>query len=268
MALPHNTAILPQPPAKTHLGNGKPLTFCIGIRVRDGIIALADTRIVRGSEQINKQKLAEFLHKDASLFTMTSGLRSIRDKALVYVEETLRDASDPLDRLYQFVNLFGNQLRRVREEDGSSLAAAGLQFNLHAIIGGCLASDSSPQLFYVYPEGNWLEAAPDSPYFIVGRTYYGKSLLDRLLRYDTPLQSALALALLAFDATRSSVTDVDYPIDVAVITQGARRPLFRRYDERDLRTTTAWWSQVLVDSLNSIPMDWAQELLQQSQAPH
>jgi putative proteasome-type protease len=84
------------------------LTFCIGIRVRDGIVALADTRIVRGSEQGNKQKLAEFQHKDESLFTMTSGLRSVRDKTLVYVEETLRESKPPMDRLYQFVNLFGD----------------------------------------------------------------------------------------------------------------------------------------------------------------
>ncbi len=157
------------------------MTFCIGIRVREGIVALADTRIVRGSEQLNKQKLAEFLHHDYSLFTMTSGLRSVRDKTLVYVEETLRSSGLLCDRLYQFVNLFGDQLRRVKEEDGASLASAGLQFNLHAIIGGCLKDDPSPQLFYVYPEGNWLEASTDAPYFIIGRTYYGRFLLDRLL---------------------------------------------------------------------------------------
>ena len=128
------------------------MTFCIGIQVRDGIVALADTRIVRGSEQVNKQKLAEFQHNDDSLFTMTSGLRSVRDKTLVLVEESLRELKQPVDRLYQFVNLFGDQLRRVRFEDGPSLASAGLQFNLHAIIGGCLSCDSAPQLFYVYSE--------------------------------------------------------------------------------------------------------------------
>ncbi|MCC6510113.1 MAG: proteasome-type protease [Pirellulaceae bacterium] len=240
------------------------MTFCIGIRVREGIVALADTRIVRGSEQLNKQKLAEFLHKDESLFTMTSGLRSIRDKTLVYVEETLRDPKLSIDRLYQFVNVFGDQLRRVRHEDGAALASAGLLFNLHAIIGGSLGADPAPQLFYVYSEGNWLEASPDSPYFIIGRTYYGKFILDRLLNYDSSLQSALALALLAFDATRTSVTDVDYPIDVAVIANGNRRPVFRRYDANDLQATTLWWSQVLSQSLKTIPMDWAQELLSTS----
>ncbi len=243
------------------------MTFCIGIRVRDGIVALADTRIVRGSEQINKQKLAEFLHKDDSLFTMTSGLRSVRDKTLVYVDESLRNSQFAVDRLYQFVNLFGEQLRRVNSEDGPSLASAGLQFNLHAIIGGCLPADPSPQLFYIYPEGNWLEASPDSPYFIIGRTYYGKFVLDRLLNFESSLNSALALALLAFDATRTSVTDVDYPIDVAVLPMGTRRPVFRRYEMSDLQVTTAWWSQVLKDSLKSMPMNWAQELLEQATNP-
>ncbi len=124
------------------------------------------------------------------------------------------------------------------------IGLAGLQFNLHAIIGGCLPADPSPQLFYIYPEGNWLEASPDSPYFIIGRTYYGKFVLDRLLNFESSLNSALALALLAFDATRTSVTDVDYPIDVAVLPMGTRRPVFRRYEMSDLQVTTAWWSQV------------------------
>ncbi len=234
--------------------------------MRDGLVALADTRIVRGSEQVNKQKLAEFLHKDASLFTMTSGLRSVRDKTLVYVDESLRDSQVEVDRLYKFVNLFGDQLRRVKNEDGPALASAGLLFNLHAVIGGCLAADPDPQLYYVYPEGNWLEASPDSPYFIIGRTYYGKFMLDRLLTYESSLHTALALALLAFDATRTSVTDVDYPIDVAVLSTGTRRPVFRRYESADLQTTTAWWSQVLRESLTTMPMNWARELLEQATA--
>jgi putative proteasome-type protease len=249
---------------QNHLKTGIRLTFCIGIQVREGIIALADTRIVRGSEQGNKQKLAEFQHKEDSLFTMTSGLRSIRDKTLIYVEESLREIQPTMDRLYQFVNLFGDQLRRVRNEDGPSLASSGLQFNLHAIIGGCLPADPLPKLFYVYSEGNWLEASIDSPYFIIGRSYYGKSILDQLLHFETPLQSALALALLAFDATRTSVNDVDYPIDVAVIETGARRPIFRRYSESDLQYTTLWWSTVLRQSLQAFPMDWAKELLNQA----
>ncbi len=233
------------------------MTFCVGMKVSDGIVALADTRIVRGSERTNKQKLAEFQHDGQSLFTMTSGLRSVRDKTLTYVDEVLRSGQQSHDRLYQFVNLFGEQLRRVKIEDGPALTAANHSFNLHAIIGGRLLADLEPQLFYLYPEGNWVEAAVEAPYFIIGRTYYGRPILDRLLRYDTPLQTAVALALLAFDATRASVTDVDYPIDIAVLSNSDPSPRFQRFTEQDLAETTAWWTQTLSNSLSSMPMDWA-----------
>ncbi len=237
------------------------MTFCIGIKVRDGVIALADTRIVRGSEQTSKQKLAEFQHHGQSLFTMTSGLRSVRDKALTYLDESLRNDHQPVDRLYQLVNRFGDQLRRVKAEDGAALQSTNHRFNSHAIIGGRLSCDASPQLFYVYPEGNWIESAEDSPYFVIGRTYYGKPILDRLLRYETPLRAAVGLALLAFDATRTSVTDVDCPIDVAVLSNQAVFPTFRRYTAEDLATTTAWWANILSDALSQMPMDWANDLL-------
>ena len=238
------------------------MTFCIGIQVREGIIALADTRIVRGSEQVNKQKLAAFQLGNSALFTMTSGLRSVRDKTLVYVEESLRGGGETQDRLYQFANLFGQQLRRVKEEDGPSLSTTGHSFNMHAIIGGCLPADQRPQLFYVYPEGNWVECAIDSPYFMIGRTYYGKPILDRLLTFETPLRAALALAFLAFDATRASVTDVGYPIDVAVISTQSRLPVYQRLTQADLAETSDSWAQGLKEIIGRLPMSWADPLLE------
>ncbi len=240
------------------------MTFCIGIKVREGIVALADTRIVRGSEQTNKGKLAPFPHEQFPIFTMTSGLRSVRDKTLVYVQEVLREQSPHCDWLYQFANLFGEQLRRVKREDGPSLAATNHSFNLHAIIGGKLSADDIPEMFYLFPEGNWVEASPDSPYFIIGRTYYGKPILDRLLKYETPLSEAIALAFLAFDATRTSVTDVDFPIDLAVMSGGNPEMQFARYQAKQLDEATQWWTRTLKQSLQAMPMEWASRLSVQS----
>jgi putative proteasome-type protease len=256
------------------------VTFCIGIKVSDGIVALADSRIVVGTSQSTKRKLATIDHPTGTLFTMTSGLRSIRDKTLTYLAETVRDPSDtaanasgtgpenkPGDdqrsfqtRVYQVANEFGNQLRRVRAEDEASLVASGLSFNSHAIIGGRLVDDTEPQLYYVYPEGNWIESSVDVPYFMIGRTHYGKPILDRLLRYDTPLQQALLLALLAFDATRTSVTDVDGPIDVAVLPADNNKFTFRRLADADFAESTDWWSKTLRDALAAMPHRWTEGL--------
>ncbi len=235
------------------------MTFCVGIKVREGIVMLADTQIVRGSEQVNKAKLAVSRHRDVSLFTMTSGLRSVRDKTVIYLDEQLA-AVDGLDRLYQIANLFGEQLRRVRIEDGPALEQANFAFNLHAIIGGCFPGDHEPTLFYVYPEGNWVEAAVDSPYFIIGRTPYGKPILDRLLTYETDLRTATALALLAFDATRASVTDVACPIDVGLVFASNRSSVWRRFESYEVEQVTTWWADRLAQSLRDIPREWSASL--------
>jgi len=236
------------------------MTFCVGIQVQEGIVALADTRIVRGDEKLNKNKLAPLLHSNASLFTMTSGLRSIRDKTLTYLDDQLASHNQPHDRLYKLVNAFSDQLRRVKTEDESSLVAGNYRFNLHAIIGGCMSGDHFPRLYFVYPEGNWIESAADSPYFMIGRTTYGKPILDRLLTFETPLRVAVGLALLAFDATRTSVTDVDCPIDIAIIPASTRTMTLHRYQQEDVTVATAWWNETLANSLRAMPMDWCDNL--------
>jgi putative proteasome-type protease len=237
------------------------MTFCLGINVAEGLIALADTQIVKGDERLSKAKMSLITYRDHPLLVMTSGLRSVRDKTVIYLEEQLGTVATEFDRLYQVANAFGAQLRRVYEEDGLALTRSHLHFNLHAIIGGQLQADPTPTLFYIYPEGNWIEAAFDAPYFIIGRTAYGKPILDRLLAGNTALRRALGLAYLAFDATRTSVTDVDFPLDVAVLSGTTGRLNHRRYTADMVVATNEWWHEQLKIALDRLPLYWAEPLL-------
>lgn len=184
---------------------------------------------------------------------MTSGLRSIRDKAIVYFEQVTSQELQKQKNLFELANCFGEQIRRVRSEDGSSLANSNYSFNLHAILGGQLENDPTTKMFYIYPEGNWIDSSEDSPYFIIGRTHYAKPILDRLLRYETPIRSALALAYLAFDATRSSVTDVDFPVDMILSNALVGQTTFRRFLEKELSPVSQWWNQELASILERFP---------------
>jgi putative proteasome-type protease len=112
------------------------MTFCLGMKVQQGLVALADTQIVKGSERLSKIKITLVNHGAQRLFIMTSGLRSVRDKTVMYLEEALRSHGSPYARLYQVANAFGAQLRRVWHEDAEALTRSGLLFNVHAIIGG------------------------------------------------------------------------------------------------------------------------------------
>lgn len=231
------------------------MTFCIGIKVHQGILALADTKIVKGEEQIRRGKLSTGHHDGHTWWVMTSGLRSVRDKTLTYLDREIAEQDLRFNHLFEVANRFGNQLRRVREEDGPSLATANLAFNLHAIIGGKMPGDPAPKMFYVYPEGNWIESTDDSPYFIIGRTHYAKPILDRLLSVDMPLRQSLAVAFLAFEATMASVTDVGYPIDVITCETHTGNSRLRRFSESELEPISQWWYQTLASALHAFPFN-------------
>jgi len=231
------------------------MTFAVGIRVREGLVALADTQIVGGGERSLKAKLALIEHLDRPVFVMASGLRSVRDKVVLRVQDDLAARPQPFARLHELATAFGEHLRRVHDEDGPALRASGLTFNSHAVIGGQLSEDRQPELFHVYPEGNWVVATEDAPFFVIGRSAYGKPILDRLLQYETSIDLAATVAYLAFDATRACVVDVDYPIDVLIGDEST--PTVRRYQATDLEAADAYWNERLHAALTQFPLRWS-----------
>ena len=95
------------------------------MRVEAGIVAIADSLVTSGSECITASKVFSFQQGQQSVFIMTAGLRSVRDKALTYFEETLDQEGAGYDRLFKAVNMLGEQLRRVAREDKEALADSG-----------------------------------------------------------------------------------------------------------------------------------------------
>jgi len=56
------------------------MTFCLGVTVEEGLVGIADTRVVSGSESLTARKVATYQGPGYSFFIMNSGLRSLRDK--------------------------------------------------------------------------------------------------------------------------------------------------------------------------------------------
>src|SRR6476646_2917519 len=133
------------------------MTFCLGLTVEQGLVGIADTRVVAGNECLIARKIATYQGPGFSFFAMSSGLRSLRDKILLHFEEAFARESAVRDRLYKVVELFAKQVRRVAVEDTESLERGGLQFNASFLIGGQMSGDSSHRLYMLYPEGNWVE---------------------------------------------------------------------------------------------------------------
>jgi len=243
------------------------MTFCLGIKVREGLIGIADTRVTTGNEVIQARKATVHQHDARSFFLMTSGLRSVRDKVLTYFEELLSEPDTKYDRLYKAVNGFATQIRRVAEEDRNFLEASDLAFNLYGLIGGQLRADGEPKLYLIYPQGNWVEIGPGTPYSIIGESGYGKPILDRTLKYEDPVRYALKVGCLAFDSTRISSATVDFPIDVVVYRGPDQSILQHRYNKDDMRELSNLWQETLRTAVCQLPSDWLDDTFGASDDP-
>jgi putative proteasome-type protease len=253
------------------------MTYCLAIRVREGLLLLADGRITSGNQVTNANKVS--LHGPApkpaandlaaagspvqDFGVMTSGLRSLRDKTLAYLDRDLRSSRGGEVRcMLDAVGLYCKCLRQVAKEDHSAITKSELTFNLHAIIAGRLQGDKEPTAYLVYPEGNWIEIGQRTPYLAIGSTAYGKPILDRALTFDTSMRTALKLAYLSFDSTRLSAADVGFPIDI--LTLASNEPTWRQahYDYDDLRDQRIWWNENLKRLAIEMPDGpWTDQLL-------
>lgn len=239
------------------------MTYCLGIRLRKGLVAIADRRITSGSETTTAKKV--FVHKYGQhpIFIMTSGLRSVRDKVITYFQELL-DETDGFDKMYQAVNALGNQIKKVSDEDRDILAKSGITFNIFTIVGGQMPKDDSPKLYLLYPEGNWIEVGESTPFMIIGNSGYGKPVLQRTINYDSSLEFALKTGFLSFDSTRVSANDVGYPIDVLIYNKQTMELEEHKLDEKDLQEITEFWGDKLKNAVNDIPDDFVNKILEKS----
>ena len=230
------------------------MTYCLGILNKQGIIGLADTRITSGNDTTTAKKIFTVERERHTMFIMTSGLRSVRDKAITYFEEVIHSEDHNLTKLYKAVNKFGEQVKRVADEDKSSLTEAGLNFNLFAIVGGQLEEDTEPELFLLYPQGNWIRVGPGTPFVIIGNTGYGTPVLKRSLTYESDMEFGLKSGFLSFDATRISANDVDYPIDIVQLNKDEFTLRQARFEEKDLGNISEFWNQRLRDAIDKLPV--------------
>lgn len=94
------------------------MTFCLGINTHDGLVGIADTRVLAGNECLVARKVASYSGPGFSFFIMTSGLRSLRDKVLLHFDEAFARDTTTRDRLFKTVKLYANQVRRAAKKTG------------------------------------------------------------------------------------------------------------------------------------------------------
>ena len=230
------------------------MTYCVALKVNAGLVFLADTRTNAGVDNVAKvKKLFTWHFEDRCIAMMTAGNLGITQAVISELNEQLalfntnETTIANAQSLFYVAQLVGDTMQSVQNRYGPSLAARGADSSASIILGG-QRRGGTPRLFLIYPEGNFIEAMEDTPFFQIGENKYGKPIIDRVVTMETELPDAVICALLSMDSTIRSNLSVGMPLDLAVLPTD--QILFsenRRIDSDDpsYRTFSDTWSQQL-----------------------
>ncbi len=236
------------------------MTYCLGIMTHQGLVLASDSRTNAGYDDVNIcRKMHKFVMPGKRVFVLLcSGSLSLSQSVMTLLDRDFTRgiglASAPT--MYDAARVIGDQIRRVGILDRSDLERDGYRYNVHIILGGQILGEPHG-LFLVYPQGNPLSAAEESPYVQIGEFKYGRPILDRGIRYGrTSLEEATKYALISLDSTMRSNVTVGPPIDLVVYTaDDLEITRHRRFgaDDPDLRAIHVQWEQALRKSVQELP---------------
>jgi putative proteasome-type protease len=216
------------------------MTYCVGVALEGGMVFASDSRTNAGVDNVSTyRKMAIFERPgDRVIVMMSSGNLSMTQNAITLLEQKSRAADAPLTlwnapSMFDVAGLLGDCLREVKRRDGPYLLQNNIDANASFILGGQIRGEKM-RLFMLYQEGNFIEATPETPFFQIGETKYGKPIIDRVVKPKTSVVDAAKCVLISFDSTMRSNVSVGLPIDlVCYHANDLRVALKRRITEND-----------------------------------
>lgn len=198
------------------------MTYCVALRLDSGMLFASDSRTNAGVDQIAtfcKTKVYEraddrvIVVLSSGNLAMTQGVTNILDR---HIHAPLND-NEPniwnVPSMFDVAQIVGEALREMVRRDGPTLMQSGIEASANLIVGGQIHGEGQ-RLFHIYPQGNYIEASDETPYFQLGEAKYGKPILDRVLASSTPQKEAAKCVLISFDSTIKSNISVGLPIDM------------------------------------------------------
>jgi putative proteasome-type protease len=235
------------------------------MRLKAGLVFASDTRTNAGVDHVatfRKMHLFELpgkrlivLLSAGNLATAQSVVSLLRQR-LDYERVNLFNVST----LYDAAQLVGSTAKEVISRDAGGMESSqGIDFGASFIVGGQIFGEH-PRLFHVYPQGNFIEATGDTPYFQIGESKYGKPILDRVVANDTALEEAAKCTLISFDSTIRSNLSVGLPIDMLLYRADSfaqARPHRITHDDAYFNKLRQGWGEGLRRVFAKLPdADW------------
>ena len=221
------------------------MTYCVAMRLNEGLLFVSDSRTNAGIDHIATfRKLHRFGIPGERLIVLQTAGNLATSQAVVTTlyQRAQQDTGTHLNNvasLFDAATLIGETLHEVMSRVALQNNADQFDFSSSILVGGQIRGQP-PELYNIYPQGNFIAATQDTPYFQIGESKYGKPILDRALSYNTTMEKALRCALISFDSTIRSNLSVGTPLDLLVY----RADSFEFPEGRRLYDVDPYWSMI------------------------
>jgi putative proteasome-type protease len=241
------------------------MTYCLAIKLDEGLVFASDSRTNAGVDQVSTySKMHTFETEGDRIFAVLTAGNLATTQAVI--NRLKRDMEEGVDGSFADVahmsdaaEYLGRVNREEQEKHSEALSKSGIVAEATLIIGGQIQG-SEPEIYRVYPQGNYITTSQHTPFLQIGESKYGKPILDRIIVPSTPLGDATRCALVSIDSTMRSNLTVGPPIEVFVYE--ADSFAFDHYlcleaDNDYLRSLTHAWDDNIKKAFVDLPrFDW------------
>ena len=239
------------------------MTYCVGMMLNAGLVFMSDTRTNAGLDNISTfKKMTCWETSGERAITLLSSGNLATTQAVVSLLDERTQAHDERDpsilgapSMFQAARMVADTLREVIAQHDAAGQQADSAFGATLILGGQIKG-GPPRLFMIYPEGNFIEASADTPFFQIGETKYGRPILVRAYDPEMSFEEAMKLLLVSFDSTVKANLSVGAPFDFHLYRKDALRiETGGRIEQGDpyFQLVSQGWGDALKNALDSLP---------------
>lgn len=242
------------------------MTYCLAIKVDDGLVFASDSRTHAGVDYASVfSKMHQFdLRHDRFMVLLAAGSLATTQAVVNLLRRDLENPAAPFSLntsayLFDAATYVGGISVKVQEQHSQAMQRSGFSAEATFILGGQIEGQEH-EIYLIYPQGNYINASPSTPYLQIGETKYGKPILDRMAEAKTSLEDAARCALVSLDSTMRSNISVGPPVEVGIYEADT----FNMTHHLNLDTSSTLytgiqkhWSESIRAGFNSLPrFDW------------
>ncbi len=198
------------------------MTYCLAMRLDEGLVFLADTRTNAGIDDVGTYRKLHVIQPvpDRIFVLESAGNLATTQQVLDRIRQDLAGASEQenlasVTHLFEAALYVGRLSREVAAQHRDALDRVGADGTATFILGGQVGAEPA-DILMIHPEGNYIRASEERPFLQIGESKYGKFMLELAARVDVDLASATKIGLGSMMSTAQANLSVGPPYDIGI----------------------------------------------------